>query len=125
MELKKALPETGGQTETQRGAEAVKADPPLQNRGDNRDKEKNKGHGTETPKNKGSKVHRLSQGKTPYMPKKADRKRPALLTVDQYLRKATLDQGIADLVRSLHKMKIMTFEEWEREVANLLKKKTW
>jgi hypothetical protein len=46
------------------------------------------------------------------------------LTVDQYLRKAGQDKGISDLIRSLHKTKVGSFEEWERETAALLKKKT-
>jgi hypothetical protein len=45
--------------------------------------------------------------------------------VDQYLRKAKQDEAISNLIRSLHKTKIMSFAEWERETAALLKKKTW
>ena len=45
--------------------------------------------------------------------------------VDQYLRKAQLDKVISDLIRSLHKTKIMSLAEWERETSALLKKKTW
>ena len=92
----------------------------------NQGRDKKKGPGTGAPEGKkGSKVHRLSQGKDPYTPKKPERVKPALLTVDQYLRKTAQDKGISDLVRSLHRTKVMTFQEWEREVAALLKKQTW
>lgn len=74
---------------------------------------------------KESKVHRLSQGRELYTSKKRERKAPGLLTVDQYLRRAKQDEGISGLIRSLHKTKVMSFEEWEREAASLLKKKTW
>jgi len=76
-------------------------------------------------KKKASKVHRLSQGKAPYTPKKPERAKPALLTVDQYLRKATQDGSISDLVRSLYRTEVMTFEEWEHKVTALLRKQTW
>ena len=72
-----------------------------------------------------SKVHRLSQGAELYTPKKQERKKPALLTVEQYLRKARQDEGVSDLIRSLHRTKVMSFAEWERETSALLKKKTW
>ena len=75
-------------------------------------------------KAKESKVHRLSQGKQPYTPKNRERKKPVLLTVEQYLRKANQDKTISDLVRSLHKTKVMKFEDWEREITTLLKKQT-
>jgi hypothetical protein len=45
--------------------------------------------------------------------------------VEQYLRKARQDKAVSDLVRSLHKTKIMSFADWERETSALLKKKTW
>ena len=83
--------------------------------------------GTGKPKkkpNKESKVHRLTQGKGFYTPKKRERKAPALLTVDQYLRKASHDEAVSGLVRSLFRKKIQGFSEWEREVAALLKKQT-
>jgi hypothetical protein len=48
-----------------------------------------------------------------------------LLTVEQFLKRAKQDQGIADLIRSLHRTKIMSFADWERETAALLKKKVW
>jgi hypothetical protein len=74
---------------------------------------------------KESKVHRLSHGQELYTPKKRERNTPALLTVDQYLRKTKQDNGISGLIRSLHNTRVMSFEEWEREAAALLKKKTW
>jgi spore cortex formation protein SpoVR/YcgB (stage V sporulation) len=73
---------------------------------------------------KESKVHRLRKQEL-YTPKKRERKAPALLTVEQYLRKAKQDEAISDLIRSLHKTKVMSFEEWDREIIALLKKKTW
>ena len=72
-----------------------------------------------------SKVRQLTQGQELYTPKKQERKKPAVLTVEQYLRKARQDQGISDLIRSLHKTKVMSFAEWEREASALLRKKTW
>jgi hypothetical protein len=85
--------------------------------------------GTPEPENQGkpqeTKVHKLSHNAELYTPKERERKTPALLTVEQYLWKAKQDKAIADLVRSLRKTKVMTFEEWERETAALLKKKTW
>ena len=75
-------------------------------------------------KPKESKVHRLSQGGGLYTPKKQEKPiKPALLTAEQYLRKASMDKGIADLVRSLHKTRVATFEEWERETSALIKKR--
>jgi hypothetical protein len=47
------------------------------------------------------------------------------LTINQYLKKAKQGHEIADLMRSLFKTKIMSFAEWEKESAALLKKKTW
>jgi hypothetical protein len=47
------------------------------------------------------------------------------LTAEQYVRKTERDKAIADLILSLHKTTIMTFEAWERETVALLKKKTW
>jgi hypothetical protein len=41
------------------------------------------------------------------------------------LRRAEQDQAAAGLIRSLHKTKIMSFSDWERETAALLKKKIW
>jgi hypothetical protein len=64
-------------------------------------------------------------GQKLYTPAQRERKRQPLLTVDQYVRKAKQDRAISDLILVTHKSKIMTFEEWEREVSNLLKKKTW
>ena len=74
---------------------------------------------------KGSRVHRLSPGEELYSPKKRERERPALLTVEQYLRNAGRDEAVSGLIRSLHKAKVMSFADWEREAASLLKKKTW
>jgi ABC-type Fe3+/spermidine/putrescine transport system ATPase subunit len=48
-----------------------------------------------------------------------------LLTVDQYLRKAMKDEAVSDLIRKLHKTKIMSFADWEKAVEALLKKNIW
>jgi hypothetical protein len=74
---------------------------------------------------KKSKVHQLLHEQQLYTPKKRERKSSTLLTVDQYLGKAKQDKAIFDLIRSLHRTKIMSFAEWERTVVTLLKKKTW
>ena len=47
------------------------------------------------------------------------------LTVDQYLKKASQGQAVADLLRSLYKTKTMSYEVWETETAKLLKKNVW
>jgi hypothetical protein len=47
---------------------------------------------------------------------------PSKLTADQYLKRAPQGAGIDELVRSLYKTKIMSFEEWEDTVKALLKK---
>jgi hypothetical protein len=47
------------------------------------------------------------------------------LTAGQYLKRAKQDKAIAGLIRSLHKTKIMSFADWEREASALLKKKVW
>jgi hypothetical protein len=44
------------------------------------------------------------------------------MMVDQYLKRSPKGAGIGDLVRSLYKTKIMSFEEWESTVKALLKK---
>jgi hypothetical protein len=44
------------------------------------------------------------------------------MTVDQYLKRVPQGAGIGELVRSLYKTKIMSFEEWESTVKVLLKK---
>jgi hypothetical protein len=44
------------------------------------------------------------------------------MTVDQYLKRVPQGAGIGELVRSLYKTMIMTFEEWETTVKTLLKK---
>ena len=73
-----------------------------------------------------SKVHRISAGGKPlYTPQARAQKKPRLLTVDQYLKNAKHGEGEATLIRSLHKTGIMSFAEWERESAALLKKKIW
>jgi hypothetical protein len=57
--------------------------------------------------------------------KKEDEKKPATpskLTADQYLKRAPQGAGIGELVRSLYRTKIMSFEEWESTVKALLKK---
>lgn len=54
--------------------------------------------------------------------KKPDPARPSKLTVDQYLKYAPQSAGIGELVRSLYKTKVMSFEEWESTVKTLLKK---
>ena len=73
-----------------------------------------------------SKVGQLSQhGQKLYTPKKRERKADAPLTVEQFLRKAGYqDERINDLIRAMHKSKIQSFSEWEREVSTLLKKQT-
>jgi hypothetical protein len=47
---------------------------------------------------------------------------PSKMTVDQYLKRAPQGAGISDLVRSLYKTKIMSYEDWENTVKTLLKK---
>ena len=79
----------------------------------------------EPKKPKETKVHRLSGGKKLYTPKERERKPLSLLTVEQYLRKANQDKAVSDLIWSLHKTKVQSFAEWERDVAALLKKQTW
>jgi hypothetical protein len=90
------------------------------------EKEKGKGKGKEGKglEKKESKVHRFSQGKGFYTPKKTERTRPVLLTADQYLKKAGHDKGISGLVKSLYKTEILTFEAWDSKVKTLLKKRT-
>ena len=118
------LPETGQQDLPGEGA--GKGTPPQNLPGNNQGKDRKRvGSGKLPEKKVGSKVHRLSQEKKPYTPKPPERIKPARMTADQYLRKATMDKNIADLVRSLHKTKVMTFDEWERTVATLIKKQTW
>jgi len=77
----------------------------------------------ESGKPRESKVHRLTQGKKPYTPPpKPEIKKPRLLTVEQYLRKANQDEGISDLIRSMHRTKIQSLQDWEREAAALIKR---
>jgi hypothetical protein len=54
--------------------------------------------------------------------KKAERDARQKLTADQYLKRDPQGAGIGELVRSLYKTKIMSFEEWEGTVKALLKK---
>jgi hypothetical protein len=54
--------------------------------------------------------------------KKAEQDVRQKITVDQYLKRAPREAGIGELVRSLYKTKIMSFEEWEDTVKALLKK---
>jgi hypothetical protein len=48
-----------------------------------------------------------------------------LMTAEQYLKKAVKDQAVSDLIRSLHKTKIMSFADWGKETAAVLKKNVW
>jgi hypothetical protein len=45
------------------------------------------------------------------------------MTADQYLKKAGHDRAVSDLVRSLYKKEILSFEAWGNKVNTLLKKK--
>jgi ribosomal protein S16 len=54
--------------------------------------------------------------------KKADQDTRQKMTVDRYLKRVPQGAGIGELVRSLYKTTIMTFEEWETTVKTLLKK---
>jgi hypothetical protein len=47
---------------------------------------------------------------------------PSKMTVGQYLKRAPQGAGIGELVRSLYKTKIMSFEEWENTANTLLEK---
>ena len=70
----------------------------------------------------------LSQLEAKPNPIKPDKVKPQsrkFLTVEQYLRRAKLDQAIADLIRSLHKTSIMSFADWDKQMTALLKKKIW
>jgi hypothetical protein len=55
--------------------------------------------------------------------KKAGQDARQKMTADQYLKRAPQGAGIGELVRSLYKTKIMSFEEWEKTIKDLLKKK--
>jgi hypothetical protein len=44
------------------------------------------------------------------------------MMVDQYLKRSPQGADISELIRSLYKTKIMSFEEWESTVIALLKK---
>ena len=54
--------------------------------------------------------------------KKAGQDGRQKMTADQYLKRAPQGAGIGELVRSLYKTKVMSFEEWESTVKTLLKK---
>jgi hypothetical protein len=54
--------------------------------------------------------------------KKMDQDGRQKMMVDQYLKRSPQGAGIGELVRSLYKTKIMSFEEWESTVKTLLKK---
>ncbi|MDR1219692.1 MAG: hypothetical protein LBK73_08805 [Treponema sp.] len=54
--------------------------------------------------------------------KKADQDVHQKMMVDQYLKRSPQGAGVGELVRSLYKTKIMSFEEWESAVKDLLKK---
>ncbi|MDR2445898.1 MAG: hypothetical protein LBD58_01190 [Treponema sp.] len=54
--------------------------------------------------------------------KKSEQNTRQKMTADQYLKRAPQGAGIGELVRSLYKTKIMSFEEWESTVKALLKK---
>jgi hypothetical protein len=54
--------------------------------------------------------------------KKADQDARQKMMVDQYLKRSPQGAGVGELVRSLYKTKIMSFEEWESAVKDLLKK---
>jgi hypothetical protein len=56
-----------------------------------------------------------------YTPKQRE-KNPAKLTVDQYLKQASLKEDIGGLVRSMYGTKIMALKEWENTVTALLKR---
>lgn len=100
--------------------------PGTENRQNRETQEQEKGKEGKSPekKRRESKVHRFSQGKGFYTPPKSERKKPALMTVDQYLKKAGHDRGISDLVRSLYKTDVLTFEAWANKVKTMLKKRT-
>jgi hypothetical protein len=49
---------------------------------------------------------------------------PPNLTVFQFLKRSPQKPGIGGLIRSLHSSEIKSFEEWEKETASLLKKRT-
>jgi len=57
------------------------------------------------------------------MPTQKKMQKPTLLSVEQYLAESKHEQGIAGLIRSLHRTNVMRFDEWEKEITKLLKKK--
>jgi hypothetical protein len=48
---------------------------------------------------------------------------PSKLTAGQFLMRSPKRPEIDGLLRALHKTKVMSLEEWEKETASLLKKK--
>jgi hypothetical protein len=48
---------------------------------------------------------------------------PPRLTVLQFLKRAPQKSGIDGLIRSLYSSRVMSFEEWEKEIETLLKKR--
>jgi hypothetical protein len=59
---------------------------------------------------------------TLYTPKARERK-PAKITVGQFLRQAGVSESIGALTRSMYGTKIMLFTEWETAVNALLKRR--
>jgi hypothetical protein len=47
---------------------------------------------------------------------------PSKMTVDQYLKRAPQSAGISELVKSLYKTKITSYEDWEKTIKALLGK---
>jgi hypothetical protein len=61
------------------------------------------------------------EGPTQGIDKKTEQDARQKMTADRYLKRAPQGVGIGELVRSLYKTKIMSFEEWESTVKALLK----
>ena len=89
---------------------------------------------TTTPQESGSLLETAEPTPTPVTEKETGNQKVVItqkapqdkkLTVEQYLRRAIKDQAIADLIRSLHRTKAMSFAEWEKQTEALLKKKIW
>jgi hypothetical protein len=109
------------------GTEIPEADQPTANPPTPAADAQDQGRAARRAAPKESKVHRLSQEARLHAPQEepAGQARPGKLTAEQYLREAGLDQGISGLIRSLHRTKVLTFEEWGRQTDSLLRKKTW
>ena len=56
-----------------------------------------------------------------WTPKQREAK-PAKLTAEQYLKTASVNEGIGGLVLSMYGAKIMPFAEWDALVKSLLKR---